>query len=91
MSIEQDDASAPRWIDIGANLTSNQFKRDLGEVIARAEAAATSRLHERHSGQRPLRLALVTPFPLPLSANFTKARVPNLWVSRPASRVVIVH
>lgn len=44
MSIEQDDASAPRWIDIGANLTSNQFKRDLGEVIARAEAAGVTRM-----------------------------------------------
>lgn len=44
MSIDEDDASTPRWIDIGANLTSNQFKRDLGEVIARAEAAGVTRM-----------------------------------------------
>ena len=44
MSIDEDDASAPRWIDIGANLTSNQFKRDLEMVIARAKAAGVTRM-----------------------------------------------
>lgn len=44
MDGEQDDAGAPRWIDIGANLTSNQFKGDLNEVIARAEAAGVTRM-----------------------------------------------
>ncbi|MEE2939805.1 MAG: TatD family hydrolase [Planctomycetota bacterium] len=44
MGTEEDDASETRWIDIGANLTSNQFKRDLDQVIARAEAAGVTRM-----------------------------------------------
>lgn len=44
MGTQDEEPEAARWIDIGANLTSNQFRRDLDEVVARATDAGVARM-----------------------------------------------
>lgn len=42
--MDDHESHPARWIDIGANLTSNQFRSDLSEVMTRARAEGVARM-----------------------------------------------